>query len=141
MRSIKWCRVVTYLMLQRGGLGLSEAVDIEDDDEVVELVVAREVQRLPHAALRRLAVAHQAVHPTDTQQHLLCQCHQPFASTFLPKFSRPPPRSTPYRHPTSPAMSYVTKPFIITRLYKFQQLFLFENAISRVVNYIGTYIV
>lgn len=99
-------------MLQRGGLGLSEAVDIEDDDEVVELVVAREVQRLPHAALRRLAVAHQAVHPTDTQQHLLCQCHQPFASTFLPKFSRPPPRSTPYRHPTSPAMSYVTKPFI-----------------------------
>lgn len=50
-------------MLERGGLGLSQAVDVEHHDQVVQLVVTCEVQRLPHTALGRLAVTHQTVHP------------------------------------------------------------------------------
>lgn len=63
---LAWPRLgSTHVMLQRGGLGLAQPVDVEDDHQVVQLVVAGEVQRLPDAALGRFAVAHEAVHPAD----------------------------------------------------------------------------
>lgn len=49
-------------MLQRCGLRLSEAVDVEDDDKIVEFVMTSEVQRFPDAALRGFTIANETVY-------------------------------------------------------------------------------
>ncbi len=59
-------------MLQRRRVALPEAVHVEDGDEVVELVLGAEGERLPDGALRRLSVPDQAVHAVaETAAHAI----------------------------------------------------------------------
>jgi len=48
-------------MFQRGGGALTESVHVDDGDQIVELVVAREVESLPVRALRCLSIAENTV--------------------------------------------------------------------------------
>ncbi len=50
-----------HVVLEHGGAALAQAVDIDDGDEVVELVVGGHRGRFPHRALGGLAVAHHHV--------------------------------------------------------------------------------
>ena len=53
--------VGVHVVLQGRGVGLAEPVHVDDGAEVVELVVAREVERLPDVALHALPVPHETV--------------------------------------------------------------------------------
>lgn len=53
--------VDVHLVLQRGGVALAQAVDVQDGDKVVQLVDARKGHSLPDGALRQLAVTQHAV--------------------------------------------------------------------------------
>ena len=53
--------VNVHVMLKRSLLALSEPVDVEYSDQVIELVVRREGQCLPDTPLRRLSVSDQTV--------------------------------------------------------------------------------
>ena len=56
---LRAAHVAVEVPADHGLAGLAEAVDVEDRAEVVELVVARVLERLPHRALGHLGVAAQ----------------------------------------------------------------------------------
>ncbi|CAN7989506.1 unnamed protein product, partial [Ixodes hexagonus] len=60
--------VDVHLVLEGGGLALSQPVDVEDGHQIVEVVVARKRQRLPDGALRRLPIPNHAVHTVAARQ-------------------------------------------------------------------------
>lgn len=66
------------LMLQHRRVALTQTVHVEDSHQVIQLIVRREHERLPHAALGRLSVAHQAIHTIAAHRRthtyaLLCE--------------------------------------------------------------------
>lgn len=57
-------QVVTHL----GGLGLSKTVGVEDEHQVIQVIVASEVDGLPDGAFCALSVADEAVHPEEVME-------------------------------------------------------------------------
>lgn len=55
--------VLLHVVLEWRRVALTQAVDVQDGHQVVQLVVRGEGHRLPHGAFGELAVAHQAEHP------------------------------------------------------------------------------
>ena len=53
------------IMLERSGLTLSQSVDIEDDHQIVQFVVASKIESLPDGSFSTLSISNQAVDPIN----------------------------------------------------------------------------
>lgn len=58
--------VLLYMVLQWSWVALTQAVDVQDGHQVVQLVVGGESHGLPHWALRELSITEQAEHSIAT---------------------------------------------------------------------------
>ena len=60
-KALQSLAILFHVMLQRCGVTLAQSVDVEDGAEVVKLVEAGKVERLPDVSLHRLAISNEAV--------------------------------------------------------------------------------
>ena len=60
--------ILLHMVLERSWLTLTQAVDVQDGHQFVELVVRSEGHGLPHGALGQLSITQQAEHPVAAER-------------------------------------------------------------------------
>lgn len=60
--------VLLHVVLEWRRVALTQAVDVQDGHQVVQLVVRGEGHRLPHGAFGELAITQQAEHPVAAER-------------------------------------------------------------------------
>ena len=53
--------ITLHVMLQHGGIALTESIDIHNGTEVIQAMMAREFSRFPYGSFNRFSIAHQDV--------------------------------------------------------------------------------
>ena len=53
--------ITLHVVLQHGGIALTESIDIDNGTEVIQTMIARDFSRLPYGSLDGFSIAHQDV--------------------------------------------------------------------------------